>query len=58
MKYSKYLEVDPVKHKWQAGQLEARNVQTEHNTVIHIDQFKVNVGVKDDYFTTRYMEQQ
>jgi outer membrane lipoprotein-sorting protein len=50
--------VDPVKHKWQAGQLEARNVQTEHNTVIHIDQFKVNVGVKDDYFTTRYMEQQ
>jgi len=26
--------------------------------VIHIDQIKVNIGVKDDYFTTRYMEQQ
>jgi hypothetical protein len=26
--------------------------------VITIDQFKVNNGVKDDFFTTRYMEQQ
>jgi outer membrane lipoprotein-sorting protein len=58
MRFANYTEVDPVHHRWQAGQLEARNVQTEHSTVIHIDQLKVNVGVKDDYFTTRYMEQQ
>jgi hypothetical protein len=38
--------------------LEARNMQTGHSTVIAIDNFKVNIGVKDDYFTTRYMEQQ
>jgi len=38
----------------------ARDAQRagEHSTVIHIDQIKVNIGVKDDYFTTRYMEQQ
>ena len=58
MKFTHYLEVDPVRHKWQAGELEAHNVQSEHTTVIHIDEFKVNVGVKEDYFTSRYMEQQ
>ena len=57
-KFTNYSEVDPTRHKWQAGQLETRNVQAEHSTVIHIDQIKVNIGVKDDYFTTRYMEQQ
>ena len=57
-KFTNYTEVDPARHKWQAGQLETRNVQAEHSTVIHIDQLKVNIGVKDDYFTTRYMEQQ
>ncbi|MEY3264225.1 MAG: hypothetical protein RL717_1702 [Pseudomonadota bacterium] len=57
-RYSHWKEVDTVKHKWQAGVLEARNMQTGHSTVITIDQFKVNNGVKDDYFTTRYMEQQ
>jgi len=57
-KFTNYTEVDPVRHRWQAGQLEMRNVQAEHATVIHIDQLKVNIGVKDDYFTTRYMEQQ
>lgn len=57
-RFSKFLEVDPQRKKWQAGLLEAKNVQSEHSTAIHIDEFKVNVGVKDDYFTTRYMEQQ
>lgn len=57
-RFTNYTEVDPARHKWQAGQLETRNVQAEHSTVIHIDQLKVNVGVKNDYFTTRYMEQQ
>ena len=57
-KYLHWKEVDTVKHKWQAGILEAKNLQTGHSTVITIDQFKVNNGVKDDFFTTRYMEQQ
>ncbi len=57
-RYSHWKEVDTAKHKWQAGILEAKNLQTGHSTVITIDQFKVNNGVKDDFFTTRYMEQQ
>jgi len=57
-KYLHWKEVDTVKHKWQAGTLEAKNLQTGHSTVITVDQFKVNNGVKDDFFTTRYMEQQ
>jgi outer membrane lipoprotein-sorting protein len=56
--YKKWKEVEPVKHRWQAGVLEAKNIQTGHRTVITIDQSKYNTGVKDDYFTTRYMEQQ
>jgi uncharacterized protein len=57
-RFSKFKNIDPAKGKWQAGQLEMKNVQTEHQTVIHIDEFTVNSGVKDDFFTTRYMEQQ
>ena len=56
--FSHFTNIDPAKGKWQAGELKVSNVQTEHNTVIHIDEFKVNTGVKDDFFTTRYMEQQ
>ena len=56
--FSKFRNIDPAKGKWQAGELKMKNVQTEHQTVIHIDEFTVNTGVKDDFFTTRYMEQQ
>ena len=56
--FSKFKNIDPAKGKWQAGLLEAKNVQTEHNSAIHIDNFTVNTGVKDELFTTRYMEQQ
>ena len=56
--FSKFKNIDPAKGKWQAGLLEAKNVQTEHHTAIHIDEFTVNTGVKDELFTTRYMEQQ
>ncbi len=56
--YKRWKEVEPVKHRWQAGILEAKNIQTGHHTVITIDQSKYNTGVKDNFFTTRYMEQQ
>lgn len=54
-KFSDFKEIDPARHKWQAGLLEIRNDQTGHSTQIHIDEFNVNVGVEDSYFTTRYM---
>jgi predicted RND superfamily exporter protein len=57
-KYSNYKVADAAKQRYQAFLLEARNVQTEHSTSIRIDESKANTGVKDDFFTTRYMEQQ
>ena len=56
---AKNLEkVDPVKNRWQAMLLQAENVQTGHKTVLEFKNFKANVGVKDDVFTTRYLEKQ
>jgi outer membrane lipoprotein-sorting protein len=51
-------KVDPEHDKWQAMRLEAVNVQTGHRTVIQYGNFKVNQKVKDDFFTTRYMEKE
>lgn len=49
-------EVDPAHGKWQAMHLETTNTQTGHKTVIRFENFKANQGIKDDFFTTRYME--
>jgi hypothetical protein len=57
-KFSNYKVADAAKQRYQAFLLETRNVQTEHSTEIRVDESKSNTGVKDDYFTTRYMEQQ
>ena len=57
-KYSNYKIADAAKQRFQPLLLEARNVQAEHSTEIRFDETKSNVGVKDEYFTTRYMEQQ
>jgi hypothetical protein len=51
-------EVDASRRKWQAMRLESANQQTGHRTVIKFDNFKVNQKVRDDYFTTRYMEKE
>ena len=51
-------EVDPARRKWQAMRLEAKNLQTGHQTVIHFENFKVNQKVRDEFFTTRYMEKE
>ncbi len=48
--------VDKERNKWQAMRLEAENKQTGHKTVIKFDNFKANQNVKDEFFTTRYME--
>jgi predicted RND superfamily exporter protein len=56
--YSNIKVADPAKQRYQPYLLEAKNFQTEHSTQIRIDESKANTGVKDDFFTTRYMEQQ
>jgi hypothetical protein len=39
-------------------QLEAANLQTGHRTIIRFENYKVNQQVKDEFFTTRYMERE
>ncbi len=51
-------EVDPARHKWQAMKLESENLQVGHKTIIQFENFKVNQKVRDDFFTTRYMEKE
>ena len=50
--------VDPARGKWQQMRLEAANIQTGHRTVIQFNNFKANQNIKDDFFTTRYMERE
>jgi len=50
-------KVDPQNGKWQAMTLTSENVQSNHKTVITFKNFKANIGVKDDIFTARYLEQ-
>lgn len=56
--YSDIQLVDQKRGKWQAMHLETSNVQTGHRTVIKFDNFKANQQVKDEFFTTRYMEKE
>ncbi|MGC2048135.1 MAG: outer membrane lipoprotein-sorting protein, partial [Gallionella sp.] len=61
LKTSTYTDiqlVDQKRGKWQAMRLEASNIQTGHRTVIKFDNFKANQQVKDEFFTTRYMEKE
>ncbi len=57
-KFGHFNNVDPAKGKWLTGELTVKNVQTEHTTFIKVDSLDYNKGVQDDFFTTRYMEQQ
>ena len=54
--YADVKQVDAARSRWQAMRLEAENLQTGHRTVIQFDRFTANVGVSDEYFTTRYLE--
>lgn len=51
-------EVDPARHKWQAMTMEADDLQSGHKTVISFENYKVNQKVRNDFFTTRYMERE
>jgi len=49
-------EVDPANHKWQPMKQTAANVQTGHSTILEFKNFRANVGVNDNVFTTRSLE--
>lgn len=52
----KLEKVDAKNNKWQPMEIETQNVQTEHKTVIEFTNYKANVGIKDDVFTSRSLE--
>jgi hypothetical protein len=56
--YDDIKQVDPAKGKWQAMRLEAKNLQTGHRTIISFDSFKLDPEVKEELFTTRYLEKE
>jgi len=49
-------EVDSPNHKWQPMKQTSANVQTGHSTILEFKNFKANVGVSDNVFTTRSLE--
>ena len=51
-------KIDAKAGKWQPMILSAENLQTGHKTIIEFKNFKANVGVGDDVFTSRYLEKQ
>jgi uncharacterized protein len=50
--------VDPANARWQPMHREMVNLQTGHRTVIRNETFKVNQQLKDEFFTTRYLERE
>lgn len=55
---SKIVNVDKEKQRWQPMLMEVQNLLTGHKTIIEWKNFKANQGVKDDYFTQRYLERE
>lgn len=55
--YENIENVDAQNNKWQAMKLTAENVQNNHKTIITFKNFKANIGVKNETFTTHYLEQ-
>jgi outer membrane lipoprotein-sorting protein len=49
-------KVDAKNDKWQPMYTEVENVQSDHRTILEFKNFKANVGIGDDKFTTRYLE--
>ncbi len=55
---SQLVNVDKDKNRWQPMLMEVQNQLTGHKTIIEWKNFKANQGVKDDYFTQRYLERE
>lgn len=51
-------EVDPVAHKWWASKREVVNHQTGHSTRFVTESLDAKEAVREDFFTTRYLERE
>ena len=50
--------VDLARGNWQAMRMEATNLQTNHRTLVRLENFKANQRLSDELFTTRHMERE
>ncbi len=50
--------VDKENNKWQPMMLEMSNVQVNHKTILNFNNYKVNTGVDDGYFSQRNLERE
>ncbi len=48
--------LDEESKKYQAAEMVMENVQNGRKSIMHMDQIAFNPNVKDEYFTTRYLE--
>ena len=55
---SELKQVDAKQNKIQAMQIQVRNHQTGHSTFVKMDRFEANVPIKEDFFTTAYLEKE
>ena len=51
-------EIDPKNHKYRALHMEMENQQNGRKSILKIDKIQFNPSVKDEYFTTRYLERE
>ena len=56
MRATNVQKVDPAHQRYQPMILMGENVQSGHKTIIEFKDFKANVGVSDEVFTTRSLE--
>ncbi len=49
-------ELDPVNHRYRPLHMVMVNTQNNRQSILKINSIQFNPGVKDDYFTTRYLE--
>ena len=48
--------IDPANKKYRPTQMEMVNKQNNRRTTMTFDKLEVSADVKDEYFTTRYLE--
>ncbi len=51
-------ELDPKKHKWWATRREIVNHQTGHRTTLVFDSLNAEQDIREDFFTTRYLQRE
>ena len=49
-------EMDPVNHKYRLIHMIMVNKQNNRKSILKVDEIQFNPNIKDEYFTTRYLE--